>query len=58
MMSLKIPSNETTGIEEIISENNNDAVYYNLQGVRVDNPVKGSVVIRANNGKAQKIVVK
>ena len=58
MMSLKIPSNETTGIEEIISENDNDAVYYNLQGVRVDNPVKGSVVIRANNGKAQKIVVK
>ncbi len=56
-MSLTIPG--ATGIEGVVVENNNEnAVYYNLQGVRVANPVKGSVVIRSNNGKAQKIVVR
>ena len=32
-----------------------EAVYYNLQGVRVDNPVKG-LYIRVANGKSSKVV--
>lgn len=43
-----------TGIETIDAEAA-DAVYYNLQGVRVDNPVKG-LYIRVANGKSQKVM--
>lgn len=57
-MCLTIPSSDVTGIEDIVTEDNNGAVYYNLQGVRVDNPAKGSVVIRATNGTAQKLIVR
>ncbi len=40
-----------------VEENNGAAVYYNLQGVRVENPRNG-VVIRVQNGKATKMLVK
>lgn len=43
-----------SGIETIDAEAA-DAVYYNLQGVRVDNPVKG-LYIRVANGKSQKVM--
>ncbi len=33
-----------------------EAVYYNLQGVRVENPVKG-LYIRVANGKSQKVIM-
>lgn len=33
-----------------------EAVYYNLQGVRVDNPIKG-LYIRVANGKSSKVVL-
>lgn len=34
-----------------------DAVYYNMQGVRVANPAQGQLVIKVANGKAQKVVL-
>ena len=40
------------GIEAEVSE----AVYYNLQGVRVENPLKG-LYIRVVNGKSQKVIL-
>jgi Leucine-rich repeat (LRR) protein len=45
---------EATGINTVKNIDINDGAIYNLQGVRVDNPVKGRVYIQ--NGK--KIVVK
>lgn len=39
-----------------VSEAEN-AVYYNLQGARVDNPSKGSLYIRAQGGKAEKVIL-
>lgn len=47
----------TAGIEGIVVEDSNaPAVYYNLQGVRVENP--RGLVIRVQNGKATKTFVK
>lgn len=48
--------NVLVGVEGIEAENG-VAEYYNLQGVRVDNPEKG-MYIRVQNGKAQKFIVK
>ena len=45
-----------TGVD-IVSADNGEAVYYNLQGVRVANPENG-LYIRVQNGKAQKVTVK
>ncbi|MDE6311632.1 MAG: hypothetical protein K2L96_07455 [Muribaculaceae bacterium] len=48
----------SSGIENVAAEEGNGpAVYYNLQGVRVENPRNG-VVIRVQNGKATKMLVK
>lgn len=53
-IEIKANKKETTGIDEI-SVDEAEAVYYNLQGVRVDNPGKG-VYIVVRNGKATKVL--
>lgn len=52
--------NVVTGIDDIISDeadSNAPAVYYNLQGVRVDNPANGVYIVRKGN-KTSKVLVK
>lgn len=44
-----------SGITDIEAEAG-EAVYYNLQGVRVENPAKG-LYIRVANGKSQKVIM-
>jgi hypothetical protein len=47
----------TTGISDINVDENAPVEYFNLQGVRVNNPASG-LFIRRQGGKAQKVVVK
>lgn len=51
-------TNDTAGIEDIVADENAPVEYYNLQGVRVDNPAAGSVVIRRQGANATKVLVK
>ena len=44
------------GIVAVEAEEESEAVYYNMQGVRVANPAKGNLVIKVAGGKAQKMV--
>ena len=49
---------ETSGIMQIDSDEDvSDAAFFNLQGQRVDNPEKGTVVIKVTGGKATKVVL-
>lgn len=52
---IEVEFNASTGIAGIEAEAG-EAVYYNLQGVRVENPVKG-LYIRVANGKSQKVIM-
>lgn len=45
-----------SGVADIAVENNGEAVYYNLQGVRVENPVKGLYIV-VKGGKSQKVIL-
>lgn len=48
---------DDSGVTAIEAGNSSaEAVYYNLQGVRVANPEKGSLVIKIAGGKAQKLI--
>lgn len=48
---------ETSGISGISAENTDAPVsYFNTQGIRVNNPAKGDVLIKVQGGKASKIV--
>ncbi|MBD5366413.1 MAG: hypothetical protein HDR82_05290 [Bacteroides sp.] len=47
---------DNAGISEVEVNDNGEATYYNLQGVRVNDNVKG-LVIRVQNGKATKVVL-
>lgn len=47
-------SNES-GVEEILAAEDSEAVYFNLQGQRVNNPERG-IFIKVVNGKALKVV--
>lgn len=50
--------NITTGVENIVVDAaNGEAIYYNLNGVRVDNPANG-LYIRVVNGNATKVMIK
>jgi hypothetical protein len=56
------PEQGTTGVDTIAIDNNtdaatSDAVYYNLQGIRVDNPSTG-IYIRRQAGTATKVIVR
>lgn len=57
--SYKINGN-ATGVEDIAVDGVEDgeAVYYNMQGVRVANPAAGSLYIRVQGSKAAKVLVK
>jgi hypothetical protein len=44
-----------TSVEEISVDNNAEAAYYTLQGVRVANPEKG-LYIRVRGSKADKVI--
>ena len=47
----------STGINEVEAVDNAKAVYYNLQGVEVENP-KNGVFIKVQGSKASKVIVK
>ena len=49
-------TNQVTGVENIIIENQGNVEYYNLQGVKVANPENG-VFIRVQGGKATKVAM-
>ena len=46
----------SSAIDEIVTEENTDVEYYNLQGVRVMNPEKG-IYIKRQGGKTSKVVL-
>jgi len=48
----------TSGVEAVSTDVNSPVVYYNLQGVRIDNPQPGQVYIRVSAGKASKVTVR
>lgn len=48
-----------SGIAGIANDNSNAPVeFYNLQGIRVDNPVQGGIYIRRQGNDVQKVLVK
>lgn len=51
-----ITTNEIGGVEHIIMTEQGEAIYYNLQGVKVANPDKG-VFIKVQGGKASKVAM-
>lgn len=56
--NISIEGIPTTGIDDIDADDDAACEYYNLQGMRVDNPVEGSVVIVRKGGKTFKTVVR
>ena len=57
------PSNsayaEYSGITVISNDaDNSEAVYYNLQGIKVTRPASGQIYIRCRNGKSDKVLIK
>ncbi len=54
--AMTITATHTSGIETIAAENVENAVYYNLQGVRVNNPQNG-MFIRVIGTKAVKVAL-
>lgn len=48
--------NVSTSVDVIGAESASEAIYYNLQGVRVANPVKG-IYVKIQNGKATKVIL-
>lgn len=53
----KIEAYDFSGVEAVVDDYE-PAVYFDLQGVRTDTPVKGRLYIRLQNGKAEKVLVK
>ncbi len=50
-------SDKETGVESIDADNNVNAEYYNLQGIRVNEPVKGQLYIVRQGNKVSKVIL-
>ena len=48
---------EGTAVEDVETGLSSEAVYYNLQGMRVEKPVKGQVYIQVQGGKSKKVML-
>ncbi|MDE5930385.1 MAG: hypothetical protein K2H03_07900 [Muribaculaceae bacterium] len=54
-----LPEKLTDGVDAVLPATDNGEVrYFNLQGVELAKPAAGSVVIRLQNGKAEKTIMK
>ena len=53
----KIEAHEFSSVEAVIADSE-PPVYFDLQGLRVETPVKGRLYIRLQNGKAEKVFIK
>lgn len=51
-------TNEVSGIENVTIGNDTPAVYYNLQGIQVANPVSGNLYIKRQGNDVKKVLVK
>lgn len=49
---------DTTGVDDVIGDtgSSSEVEYYNLQGIRVESPVKGQLVIERRGDKLTKVV--
>ncbi len=58
--SLKLPDGYVAGVKDIINDNANNlpVEYYNLQGIKIANPIAGQLVIRKQGTNTSKIIVK
>lgn len=57
--SIDSPNSYITGVDEIADDDSTAPVeYYNLQGLRVENPVPGTIVIRRQGNTVTKMQVK
>ncbi len=52
----KITVKASSGIDDVLSDDDAPAVYYNLQGVKVENPEKG-IYIKKQGARATKVVL-
>ena len=48
---------EGTAVENVETGLSSEVVYYNLQGMRVEKPVKGQVYIQVQGGKSKKVMM-
>lgn len=55
---MKFSVNEDTGVSAMVSSEDSAAEYYNLQGVKIADPIAGEIYIRVKSGKAEKILRK
>lgn len=49
--------NPHSGVADVVTDANAPVEYFNLQGMRVDNPVKGNIYIKCQGAKATKVVL-
>lgn len=57
-MELTVTISEGTGAVDSLVNSNSEAVYYNLQGVKVNNPVKGGIYVVKQGNKTSKVVIR
>ena len=54
---LTLTVTDAAGVETVLMGNDKNAVYYNLQGMKINNPTEG-IFVKVANGKAQKVIIR
>lgn len=51
-------SDEQSGIEDVIVNNDAKVEYFNLQGMRVENPAQGQILIKSQGTTVNKVIIR
>lgn len=57
LISVNLPSGDDSGIADIVADENAPVEYFNLQGIRVENPENG-LYIRRQGNKVSKVIIR
>lgn len=57
LTSVNLPSGDDSGIADIVADENAPVEYFNLQGIRVENPESG-LYIRRQGNKVSKVIIR
>lgn len=54
--TLEIPADLSAGISDVVADENAPVEYFNLQGVKINEPAAGQIVIRRQGSKVTKVI--
>ncbi len=55
---IRVGNQVGSGVSDFGNDKHNSSVYYDINGYRISNPESGRFMIKVENGKSERVIVK